>query len=98
LAKLEPELIKTYQNTEFHRNILLHQNEQERMNILYHLLFVINADSKINSDEERSIFKLAFSLGFSENITRDFIELMKLYPINELPNDAMLSVIRKYSN
>jgi hypothetical protein len=73
-------------------------DEKNRMNILYHLLFVMNADSIVNSDEERALYKMAFKLGFHENMTKDFIELMKIYPFNKLPNDAMLAIIRKYSN
>ena len=98
VAQLDTELIRSYQTLDPKDETLFPSDEQNRMNILYHLLFVVNADSNVNQDEERAIFKLAFKLGFNENLTRDFIELMKLYPIKELPNDAMLSLIRKYSN
>ena len=98
IAQLDAELIRSYQNMDSQDDTQFPLDEQNRMNILYHLLFVINADSNVNQEEERAIFKLAFKLGFNENLTRDFIELMKVYPINELPNDAMLGLIRKYSN
>ena len=98
IAQLDAELIRSYQNMDSQDDTQFPLDEQNRMNILYHLLFVINADSNVNQEEERAIFKLAFKLGFNENLTRDFIELMKVYPINELPNDAMIGLIRKYSN
>ena len=98
IAQLDVELIRSYQNVDSKDDILFPSDEQNRMNILYHLLFVINADANVNQDEERAVFNLAFKLGFNENLTRDFIDLMKLYPIKELPNDAMLALIRKYSN
>lgn len=97
-ANLDPQLIDKYSSSDSHQGVLLPLDEQNRMNILYHLLFVINADADVSGDEERAMFKIAFRLGFNENITRDFIELMKLYPLNQLPNDAMLGVLRKYNN
>ncbi len=95
---LDPELIRFYLMNDSYPRESLPQDEQERMNILYHLLFTINADSLIGTDEEIAVYKLAFILGFHENITKDFIEIMKIYPITKLPKDAMVSIIRKYSN
>lgn len=99
LANINTELIQTYkESTSLEEEVSLPTSEQDRMNILYHLLFVTNADSNVTSDEERAIYKMAFQLGFNENITRDFIELMKLYSIQSIPKDAMIEIIRKYSN
>lgn len=99
MANINTELIQTYkESTSLEEEVSLPTSEQDRMNILYHLLFVTNADSNVTSDEERATYKMAFQLGFNENITRDFIELMKLYSIQSIPKDAMIEIIRKYSN
>jgi uncharacterized tellurite resistance protein B-like protein len=95
---LNPKLIQIFSNDFEKYSDLLPHAEMERMQILYHMLFVINADGLINTQEERSVYKLAFKLGFHEAITKDFIELMKTYPINKLPKESMLAIIKKYSN
>ncbi len=95
---LDPELINIYQKDAFFKWQSLPEDEKSRMKILYHLLFAMNADSFVNQDGIRIMHKLSFKLGFHENMTNDFIEIMKIYPLNKLPNDALLSIIRKYSN
>jgi len=97
-TRLDPSLIETYKDTSYDIYHVLPNDEQSRMNILFHLLFTLNADSVVHEDEERTIYKLAFRLGFGENITKDFIQIMKTYPIQKLPNEVMINVIRKYSN
>lgn len=79
-------------------NEILPIEEEERMNFLYHALFVMNVDKQVAHEEMIFVYKLAFKLGFSEAMTRDFIEVMKHFPSGDMPKDAMLNIIRKYNN
>lgn len=96
---LDPELIRDYVHLrdEEIREILPIE-EEDRMRILYHALFIMNADKEVDFNEEVFIYKLAFKLGFSEEMTKDFIGLMKHYSLDDLPRDAMIDIIRKFNN
>lgn len=94
---LDPQLIKEYAEIQ-DINEYLPQLENERMEILYHLLFAMNADSNVAPEEEIIIYQLAFRLGFSEAITKDFILLMKKHSLQEIPTTEMVNIIRKYCN
>lgn len=95
---LDPELIREYANDTEAINEILPQDEQDRMNILYHLLFMMNADSNVNIEEEIKVYQLAFRLGFTEEMTREFISLMKLHKIDDVPLESMLNIIKKHNN
>ena len=96
---LDPELIRTYmlhQDENIHE--ILPQTEQDRMNILFHLLFTMKSDQEIHPFEENLIFSLSFKLGFSEEMTRNFIQLMKEHTSDGMPLNGMLEIVRKHNN
>ena len=73
-------------------------DEQERMTILYYLLFMMCVDGKIEPQEEKLIHEAGFRLGFNELLTADLIKVMKKYLTKDIPPEAMLEQIRKYLN
>ncbi len=79
-------------------NEILPTDEADRMNFLYHALFVMNADKDVAAAEMIYVYKLAFRLGFSEAMTREFIDLLRDHTSDDMPKDAMLNIIRKYNN
>ncbi len=74
------------------------EGEQERMNILYYLLFTMRVDGVIKEEEERLCYKAGLRLGFNEQLTADLIRVMKTYLKEDIPEEAMLDAIRKYLN
>ncbi len=74
------------------------KEEQERMNILYYLLFTMRVDGVIKEEEERLCYKAGLRLGFNEHLTADLIRVMKTYLHEDIPTEAMLNAIRKYLN
>lgn len=96
--KIDPEELRKFENVRDVEKDILPTSEQDRVNILYHLLFVMNSDDNISPEEEQAVYHLAFKLGFSEETTRDFIELMKKYKLDELPPGSMLQIINKFQN
>ncbi|MFT5167945.1 MAG: putative tellurite resistance protein B-like protein [Saprospiraceae bacterium] len=72
--------------------------EQDRMSILYYLLFTMAVDGQIQEDEERMCYKTGLRLGFNEHMTRDLINVMKKFLNKEIPQDALLNEIKKHMN
>jgi hypothetical protein len=95
---LEPESIKHLIQQDIQLNEILPTAEKDRVKILYHLLFSMNADGTILPEEEIIVYQLAFKLGFHEDMTRDFIQLMRTYKLEDLPDGSMVSIIKKYNN
>lgn len=74
------------------------KNEEDRMTILYYILFMMRLDGKILPKEEEMAYKAGLRLGFNHDMVTDMIQVMKNYLLEELPEDALLNIIRKYLN
>lgn len=77
---------------------MLPSDEQDRMNVLYHLLFMMGADKTVADEEEKALYYFGLKLGFSEWMVKDFLEVFKTYDIDDLPPGAMVDIIKKYQN
>lgn len=73
-------------------------DEQERMTILYYLLFAMAVDGVIHEEEEKLCYDFGLKLGFRETMTRDMINVMKQFLNKKLPEGALLTEIKKYMN
>lgn len=96
--KINPEELRKFEGVKEIDKDILPNTEQERVNVLYHLLFMMNADDNISKEEEKAIYRISFRLGFNEETTAEFINLMKQYKLNELPPGSMLKIINKFQN
>jgi hypothetical protein len=96
--KIDPELIRKYAVDSDTSKDYFPKTEVERMNIYYHLLFVMNVDGVVAHEEELAVYKLGFRLGFQEDMTREFLLLMKTHKLDQIPANAMLNIIKKYKN
>lgn len=72
--------------------------EQERMSILYMLLFAMRIDGEINTNEEHIVYKVGLQLGFHELMLKELIGELKSHLTTRLPDDALLNIIKKYLN
>jgi len=73
-------------------------NEQERMNVLYFLLFMMRADGQVKKAEEDLCHHIGFRLGFRREMISDLINVMRACLDKEIPSDAMLESVRSYLN
>jgi uncharacterized tellurite resistance protein B-like protein len=73
-------------------------NEQERMNVLYFLLFMLRADGQVNKAEEEMCHHIGFRLGFRREMISDLINVMRACLDKEIPPNAMLESVRAYLN
>jgi len=72
--------------------------EEDRMRILYYLLFMMRVDGEIPPEEEKLCYKAGLKLGFNEQLTGDLIRIMKTYLNEDIPPEAMIEVVKKYLN
>ncbi len=79
-------------------SIEIPDKEEERMTILYYMLFLMKIDHKINDKEKDMIQHYGFKLGFSRSMLEDFISLMERHKETRVPTDEMISIIRRYQN
>lgn len=74
------------------------QNEQERMNVLYFLLFMLRSDKEISKEEEALCHHIGFRLGFRRELISDLINVMRDCLDKEIPPHAMVDRIKTYLN
>lgn len=72
--------------------------EQERMSILYYVLFTMSVDGVIHEKEENLCYTIGLKLGFNEHLTRDLINVMKRFLNKEIPRNALLNEVKKHMN
>lgn len=73
-------------------------DENKRMTILYHLLFMMKANHSIDFRTEELCYNIGFELGFRHEMVRDLIGVIKEYKKAEMPPMAMLNRIKPYLN
>ena len=64
-------------------------SEQERMTILYHLLFGMRVDGIISKKETEYITEVGLKLGFNELMTTELMSLMGDYLHEKLPDEPL---------
>jgi uncharacterized tellurite resistance protein B-like protein len=96
--RIDPEELRSLNIPENELNEILPSDEQDRMNVLYHLLFLMEADTIVDEREEKVVFHFGHLLGFSELMIKDFIHVFKKNDLDDLPPSAMLDIVRKYQN
>ena len=73
-------------------------SEQERMMILYYILFAMRIDGKILPTEENMVYDIGIKLGFRETMLNDMIDVMKKHLHKRIKPEILISIIRKYHN
>ncbi len=74
------------------------KNEQDRMTILYYLLFLMKTDHNISEEEINLVREFAFRLGFRSAMTDEMINIVQDHVDKNLTPEQLLSTIRKYNN
>jgi len=74
------------------------KTEQERMSILYYMLFLMKIDKAVSEREKDLIHHYGFKLGFSKLMLDEFIQLISQHQDSRVPTDQMIAIIRKYQN
>jgi hypothetical protein len=76
----------------------LPESEEDRMTVLYDLLFLMKIDGDIAEEEKELVRELGSRLGFRITMVEEFIQTIAQYVGQEVPANALLDIIRKYMN
>ena len=83
---------------ELDNTVIMPTSEQDRMSLMYYMIFMMKADKHLGEDEEKLIYHYGFKLGFRESLMREFIKLAKQYLHTGIPVKEMLDKIKKFMN
>ena len=76
----------------------LPESEEDRMTVLYDLLFLMKIDGDVAEEEKELVRELGVRLGFRISMVEEFIQTMAKYVGQPVPANALLDIIRKYMN
>ena len=76
----------------------LPNSEMDRMTVLYDLLFLMKIDGEVAEEEVELVRELGTRLGFRIGMVNEFIQTITEYVGREVPDNALLDIIRKYMN
>jgi uncharacterized tellurite resistance protein B-like protein len=74
------------------------KSEQDRMTVLYYLLFLMKADDKITEKEIKYVHLVGFKLGFNTSMVTDMVDTIKSYRDKDVPPNALVEIIKKHQN
>lgn len=74
------------------------KSEQERVSILYHLLFMMKMDGEVSVQEEKLTHQIGLKLGFRPEMVQAMIQLIKDNIQTDVPPDQMISILKRYLN
>jgi hypothetical protein len=79
-------------------DISIPKSEKKRMTMLYYLLFLLQSDGSIGSQEEKLAIAAGFELGFNEVMVRNMVMEMRKNLGKQMGTEALLKHIRAYLN
>ena len=72
--------------------------EQDRMEILYFMLFAMQIDGHVEKNEEQFIYETGLKMGFQEHMIKDMIDVLKEHLSTRVPDGVLIEIIKKYMN
>lgn len=79
-------------------HFVLPKTEQTRMNLLYHLLFLMKIDGKVGEKEIKLCHEIGLRLGFNYKMVDELILVMDQHVGKTIPQNLLLDIIKKYMN
>lgn len=95
---LEDDKVETMIKSNKKIDLTIPRSEEDRITIIYYMLFLMKVDTIINEEEKELIHHYGFKLGFSKGMIEDFIQIMEKNKFRNVDTKDMLDVIRKYQN
>jgi len=95
---IDEEKIRALSLTVQEIELVIPKKEQDRMSILYYLLFLMKIDKQVDEAEEKVVYHYGFKLGFQESMVRDMVTLIRNNPDEKIPPKGMIDIIHKYLN
>ena len=95
---MTPEEISSLKPEGIFKQSKLPNDEIERMIILYYLLFMMQIDGIITTEEENLVKDLGHHLGFRIEMVANLIQVIKSHEQITSPSEALLDKIKAYLN
>jgi len=70
----------------------------DRMQHLFQMLFLMKIDGDINDKEVDAIKNIALYLGLNLSMTEELIRIIKNYASKRVPQEEMISVVKRHLN
>ena len=70
----------------------------DRMTLMYDMLWLMKIDGSVVQDERNLVVEIGLRLGFREEMINELIDTIAQYIGRPVPPNALLDIIRKYSN
>ena len=84
-----------YADEEF---VFVPKSEEDRVTILYYLIFLIKVDGVIDKEEVNLMHHFGLKLGFSPLLISNIIDVIKSETLEEMGHDSLLNEVKKYLN
>lgn len=84
-----------YADEEF---VFVPKSEEDRVTILYYLIFLIKVDGVIDTEEVNLMHHFGLKLGFSPLLISNIIDVIKSETLEEMGHDSLLNEVKKYLN
>ncbi len=95
--KLYEEKVREIINSE-EKFLFIPKSEQDRVTILYYLIFLIEVDGVVDKNEEDMLHHFGLKLGFNPLLIANVIDIVKSQIGEKIATDAFLNDIKKYLN
>ena len=94
---LSDEKVREVINSE-EKFLFIPKTEQDRVTILYYLIFLIKIDGVVDKNEEDMLYHFGLKLGFSPLLIANVINIVKAQSGEKIAPDALLNEVKKYLN
>jgi len=85
-------------NGEIDFKLINPQSFNERMQHLFQMLFIMKIDGEVNQKEIDQILNIALYLGLNLIMTEELIKVINNYKQNLVPQEEMISVVKRHLN
>lgn len=95
---LDNDVVEEMINKNNHAKIEIPESEQDRMTLLYYLLFLMKIDTIVSDEEKEMIHHYGFKFGFSKPMLDEFISVIEAHKFKKVPPEKMVQIITRYQN
>lgn len=95
---IQDDRVEQMMKTPVKANLDIPAKEEDRMTIIYYMLFLMKIDTIITEEEKELVHHYGFKLGFSATMIDEFIAVMEKHKFTHVKTEDMLAILRKYQN
>jgi len=90
--------VKEIENNPTELTFQMPKTPQNRMTLMYDMLWLMKIDGSVVAEEKDLVLEIGLRLGFRVEMIEELISIISRYVGQPVPENALLNVIRRYSN